>query len=225
METLTTEEQQIAALKKWWKENSSSIITGIILGLAVLFGVKAWNAWQDRIAREASDIYAVMTGALQNGNQQLVADKAGMLIADYSNTPYAALAALALARLRIEEGELEAAATQLQWVLDNGEADFVTSTARLRLARVRLAQGHPDEAEAVLGHAGSSGIAEALLAELQGDIHLARGNREEALAAYQRALASMTDDFGGRALLQLKHDELATGSATAAADSGPGAAR
>lgn len=214
METHVTEDQQLAELKKWWKENSSSIITGIILGFAILFGTKAWFAWQDNIAREASEIYAVMISALEGGKNQAVSEKAGMLIADYGNTPYAALAALALAKLRVEDGELEAAATQLQWALDNGDADFVRDTARLRLARVRLAQGQPDAAEAVLGQAGGSDTARALFAELRGDIYLARGDRDQALASYQRALAAMGEEFSGRALLQLKYDELAAVSDT-----------
>ena len=39
MDTLTTEEQQIDAIKQWWKENGSSIVTGVVLGLAVLLVV------------------------------------------------------------------------------------------------------------------------------------------------------------------------------------------
>jgi predicted negative regulator of RcsB-dependent stress response len=214
METNVTEDQQLAELKKWWKENSSSIITGIILGLAILFGTKAWFAWQENIASEASEIYAVMISALEGGKNQAVSEKAGMLIADYGNTPYAALAALALAKLRVEDGELEAAATQLQWALDNGDADFVRDTVRLRLARVRLAQGQLDAAEAVLGQAGSSDTATVLFAELRGDIYMARGDRDQALASYQRALAAMGEEFSGRALLQLKYDELAAVSDT-----------
>jgi predicted negative regulator of RcsB-dependent stress response len=222
MDTHVTEEQQIAALKQWWKSNSSSIITGLILGLAILFGSKAWFAWQDRIAGQASEVYSIMINALENGNNRAVTEKAGMLIGDYSSTPYAALAAMALASLHIQEGELEAAANQLQWVLDNGGTDFVRDTARLRLARVKLAQGHPDDAESVLGKAGSSSVAEVLFAELQGDIHLARGDRDKALAAYQRALAIADEDFTGRTMLQLKYDELASGGAieTGAATTG-----
>ena len=219
MDTHVTEEQQLAALKQWWKTNSSSIITGLILGLAVLFGAKAWYAWQDRVASQASDVYSVMINALQNGNNQAVSEKAGTLISDYSSTPYAALAALALAGLRVQDGELEAAATQLQWVLDNGGADFVRDTARLRLARVKLAQGQPDAAESILGSAGSSNDAEILFAELRGDIYLARGDRDQAMASYQRALAITGEEFSGRALLQLKYDELAAGGTAA-----PGAA-
>jgi predicted negative regulator of RcsB-dependent stress response len=225
METHVTEEQQIAALKQWWKSNSSSIVTGLILGFAILFGTKAWFAWQDRIARQASEVYSVMIYALENGNNQAVSEKAGMLIGDYSSTPYAALAALALASLRIQEGELDAAANQLQWVLDNGGTDFVRDTARLRLARVKLAQGKADEAEAVLGKAGSSNLAEVLFAELQGDIHRARGDRDKALASYQRALAITAEGFTGRALLQLKHDELAASIATSTEAATTGAAQ
>lgn len=225
MDPHVTEEQQIVALKQWWKTNSSSIITGLILGLAILFGTKAWYAWQDRVAQQASDIYAVMINALQNGNNQAVSEKAGTLIGDYSSTPYAAMAALALAGLRVQEGELEAAATQLQWALDNGDADFVRDTARLRLARVQLAQGKLDAAESVLGSAGSSNDAEVLFAELRGDIYLARGDRDQAMASYQRALAITDENFTGRALLQLKYDELAAGSAATPEDPATGAAQ
>ena len=94
-----TEEQQIEALKKWWKENGSSIITGLLLGLAILFGAKSWFAYQERTAENASNIYATLMTALNSGDYGVVTQKAGMLIADYSGTPYASMAALAVARL------------------------------------------------------------------------------------------------------------------------------
>ena len=46
-----TEEQQIAALKKWWSENSTSIIVGVALGLAGVFGGKAWIGYQQGCLR------------------------------------------------------------------------------------------------------------------------------------------------------------------------------
>ena len=70
MDTLTTEEQQLAAIKQWWKENGSSIVTGVVLGLAVLFGTRAWFAYQDRNAQSASNVFAVMMNALQSGDEQ-----------------------------------------------------------------------------------------------------------------------------------------------------------
>jgi predicted negative regulator of RcsB-dependent stress response len=228
MVTNATEEQQLAALKEWWKGNGSAIITGVILGLAAMFSTKAWFAWQERIARNASDVFVEMNVALEGGNNQVAAERAGILIADFSNTSYAAFAALALARMRTEENTLDAAATQLQWAVDHGKEDFIRDVARLRLARVKLAQGDADAAQAVLGQAGQSKDALVLYEELRGDIELARGNRVAAQAAYAQALAVMGNEYPGRPLLQLKHDDVAAAGAAgtpAAADVTAGSAQ
>jgi predicted negative regulator of RcsB-dependent stress response len=206
METHVTEEQQLAAIKKWWEANGSSIITGVILGLAVLFAGKAWLAWRQNIAQQASDIYTTMMASLQQHDSLTTAERAGTLISDYSSTPYAALAALAISRLRIEEGALEAAQTQLQWVIDNADADYMRTIARLRLARVKLALQDTAGAEAALDGAGPAADSDVMFAELRGDIHSARGELEQAASAYQQALSVMGADYPGSHLLQLKHD-------------------
>jgi predicted negative regulator of RcsB-dependent stress response len=216
MDTLTTEEQQIAAIKQWWKENGSSIVTGVVLGLAVLFGGKAWFAYQERNAQSASNIFAVMMNALQNGDALNAGEKAGMLLADYGSTPYAALGALALARVRVEEGQLDAARAQLQWVLDNSDSEVFRDIASLRLARVLIASGDLDAATAIAGKAPSDGAFEALFAEVRGDIQRSRGDLVAASAAYQQALAAMPGDSQQRELLQLKYaDTLAASDAAA----------
>jgi predicted negative regulator of RcsB-dependent stress response len=216
MDTLTTEEQQIAAIKQWWKENGSSIVTGVVLGLAVLFGGKAWFAYQERNAQSASNIFAVMMNALQNGDVLNAGEKAGMLLADYSSTPYAALGALALARVRVEEGQLDAARAQLQWVLDNSDSEVFRDIASLRLARVLIASGDLDAATAIAGKVPSDGAFEALFAEVRGDIQRSRGDLVAASAAYQQALAAMPGDSQQRELLQLKYaDTLAASDAAA----------
>lgn len=216
METHATEEQQLAAIKDWWKENGGSVVTGIVLGLAVLFGGKAWFAYQERNAQSASNIFAVMLGALQNGDALNAGEKAGMLLADYGNTPYAALGALALARIRLEEGQLEAARGQLQWVLDNSDSEIFRDIAGLRLARVLIASGELDAAAAIAGKVPSDGAFDALFAEVRGDILRARGDLVAASDAYQQALAAMPGDSQQRELLQLKYaDTLAASDAAA----------
>jgi len=205
METHVTEEQQLEAVKKWWQENGSSIITGVILGLAILFGVKAWLAWRENVAQQASDIYATMLSALRHEDSTATAERAGMLISEYSGTPYAALAALAIARVRVEENSLEAAQTQLQWVVDHAKTDYIRAIARLRLARVKLALKDTDGAEAVLNAAGPAVDTEVMFAELRGDIDSARGKPQQAADAYQKALSLMAADYPGSHLLQLKY--------------------
>jgi predicted negative regulator of RcsB-dependent stress response len=216
MDTLTTEEQQIAAIKQWWKENGSSIVTGVVLGLAVLFGGKAWFAYQGRTTQNASNVYAAMMRALQAGDALNTGEKAGMLLADYGSTPYAALGALALARIRLEEGETGPARGQLQWVLDNSDSEMFRDIARLRLARVLIADGELDAADAVIARAESGGAFDALFTEVRGDSQRARGDLAAASAAYQQALAAMPPGSQERELLQLKYaDALAAASSAA----------
>ena len=151
MDANETDEQRLEHIKDWWKENASSVITGLLLGLALLFGAKSWFAYQDRKSEEASNIYATMMSALSRGEEGLVNDRAGVLIGDYSSTPYATLAALALAKVKLEQGVPEAAHAQLQWALDNSGSEALRPLLRLRMARVMVAEGNPDGAQAQLG--------------------------------------------------------------------------
>ena len=201
-----TEEQQIAELKKWWGENGTSIIVGLALGLACVFGYRTWLAYQGNQAAQASAVYTVMLQGLERNDGQLVSERADLLITEFSSTPYAAFAALALAKIRSGEGDLEAAATQLRWVLDNGDAAVVMDTARLRLARVLLAQQQLDEAEALLQQPHSTAAFDGLYAEIAGDIYSARDNFAAASEAYQRALTATPANNPGYHMLQLKHE-------------------
>ena len=200
-----TEEQQIAELKKWWSDNGTSIIVGVALGLACVFGVRAWLAYQENVAGQASTVYTVMLQGLERDDVQLVSERADILITQYKATPYAALAALALAKIRVQEGDLEAAVTQLQWVLDNGDLDVLGDTTRLRLARVLIAQHKLDEAEALVQQPRSTTAFDNLYDEVSGDIYSARDNAAAASEAYQRALAATSSNNPGYQLLQLKY--------------------
>jgi len=212
MEVHATEEQQVEALKKWWKENASSIVTGLLLGLALLFGGKSWFAYQDRKAENASNIYATMMTALNSGEENLVTEKAAVLLADFTSTPYATLAALALAKIKLQQGELAAAHAQLQWALDHAGSDVIKQTVRLRLARVLLAEGDPDAAGALISQSQPEGEFAPLFGELRGDIAMARGNTSDARAEYAQALAGMKAEAPGRQLLQLKYDNTHPGT-------------
>jgi len=202
---MDTEDQQLEELKKWWKENGSSIITGVVLGLAILFGARAWFAWQERTAQQASAVYTVMMNDMQAGDVKAASDNAGVLIADFSSTPYATLAAMLLAKFRIEDNELDAARTQLQWALDNG-SDELRDTARVRLARLLISLEDYDTALGLLQEAEASVGQDGVLSELRGDIHNLRGEAQQAVDAYQEALLLMNLEYPGRHLVQLKFD-------------------
>jgi predicted negative regulator of RcsB-dependent stress response len=204
---METEDQQLEDLKKWWKENGSSIITGVVIGLAVLFGARSWFAWQERTAQNASVIYSVMMREAESGDASVASDNAATLIADFSGTPYASIAALLLARYRIEDNELDAARAQLQWVLDNESSDEIRTTASVRLARVLVSLADYDAALALLDAIEADGQ-QGLVSEVRGDIYTQRGDSQQAVDAYSEALLLLPANSPGRNIVLLKYDNV-----------------
>ena len=205
MDANLTDEERLEIIKKWWKENGSSIVTGVVLGLAVLFGSKAWFSYQETNAQTASNIYMTMIAALENGDAAAVAVKTDMLVMEHGSSPYATLAALAMAKIKIEAGELNDAQAQLRWVLDNSKSGIFRDTARLRLARVLIAMEDLDAAEALLQEPASGNAFDPLYTEVKGDVNVARGDIGAAHSAYQQALAETADGSPGRHMLELKY--------------------
>lgn len=204
---METEDQQLEDFKKWWKENGSSIITGVVLGLAVLFGTRSWFTWQERTAQNASVIYSVMMREAESGDASVASENAATLIADFSGTPYASIAALLLARYRIEDNELDAARSQLQWVLDNESSDEIRTTASVRLARVLVSLADYDGALALLDAIETDGQ-QGLVSEVRGDIYTLRGDSQQAVDAYSEALLLLPENSPGRNIVLLKYDNV-----------------
>ena len=216
MDVYKTDEEQGEALKRWLRENGVSLASGIMIGLAVLFGVRSWTEYGERKSEEASNLYVQFTGAAQQNLDEAIKHY-DTLIKDFASSEYAALASLQMAKLQLEKGDSAAARAQLQWALDHAQTAGVQHSARLRLARLLLSADEIDAADKLI-----AGINEpshtALYEELRGDIARARGKFEDAHAAYERALAAMPENLPGRALIEAKRDD--SGRATAAATAG-----
>ncbi len=182
------EEQELEDLKKWWSENGRSIVAGVVLGIAAIVGWRGWEGWQQSQAETASDLHQQAMQALEAGQRERLAALAGQLALDYAGTPYAALSGLALARLQVGEGDLDAAAVTLQRVVGDASGE-AAQVARLRLARVQIERGEADAALQVLADDFPLAFA-GLAAEVRGDAHFAAGDADAARAAYNQARAS-----------------------------------
>jgi predicted negative regulator of RcsB-dependent stress response len=211
VEVYTTEEQQVEAIKKWWRENKLSVIGGIIIGLGALWGGRTWLASQHHHAEQASYHYMTMMDQLSQGNPDEASQAGAQLLGQFSDTAYASLAALAMAKIKMDAGDLVAAKSHLRWALDNGKQESVKLTARLRMARILLAEGSADEALGILNQ-GNAGSFEAAYEELKGDIFVTKGDEGQAKAAYTRALAVMEPTAPSRQMLQMKLDDLGEGA-------------
>ncbi len=207
-----SEEEQLERLKDWWSRNGKFLIAGLVIGLAAVVGTRLWSDARNTAAEAASQQYERLLGMIEKGDFEQAEQTAGTLLTEYSATPYASLAKLMLARLNVEKGDLVAAAAFLRQVMDGAEQEEIRQIARLRLARVLLAEGKIDAAGSVIEGADSAIQADAEI--IRGDIYLAQGKSSEARAAYERA---MTLGAGNQRLLQMKLDDLALASGEAAA--------
>jgi len=200
-----TEEQQLEAIKKWWKENSSMVVTGVAVGVAAIFGWQYYQTEAIQHSEQASVLYEQVLILSENPakiNDQLAS--ANQLEADFSNTPYASLSALIIARQHIATGKIEKAQQQYQWVIDNATQDELKYLAKIRLSRLLLSDNKIDQTLALLNETYPESFKEMVL-ELKGDALLMQGNKAQAKAAYIEA--KMLSN-GSNRWLQLKIDDI-----------------
>ncbi|HEY5702754.1 MAG TPA: tetratricopeptide repeat protein [Gammaproteobacteria bacterium] len=205
MDVTRTEEEQIEALKKWWSDNGWALVGGVVIGLGAIFGWRGWQNHQALQAEAASDIYVDLVVEMREHRFEPARKFAEQLIQDYDSTSYALFATLMLAKIETEAGNTEAAIKHLQTVMNETGEDALKQIARVRLARLLLDSGKPDEALALL-EAGKPGKFSVAYQELKGDIYIQLGRKDDAHAAYQTALAAVKTNIKEGSLLQLKFD-------------------
>lgn len=207
MEEYLSEKEQWERLLAGLREQGPWIVAAVAL---VVAGFSGWHYWQARSERHAQAAAARYNQALEafsrddlNGGMKIADD----LVEHFSGTAYGDQADLAAARVQAEKQQYDQAAARLTHVLQTTADHGLGLIARLRLARVQLAQGKPDEAIKTVD-AVDAGAFAARYAELRGDALLAKGDRAGALKQYRSARATGGDTVDPQ-LLDLKIDELA----------------
>jgi predicted negative regulator of RcsB-dependent stress response len=205
LEQFSTEEQQAEALRKWLKENGPSILFGIGLGLAVMFGVNRWQAHKLSSAEEVSVQYAALQLSAQEGDTAAVLAQAERLRDDHPDSAYTVFAAFAAANIALKADQPDSAAAEreLRWASDHAQVEALQHIGRLRLARLLLFNGDAGAAKTLLNTQPAPAF-KALYNEIQGDIALAAGDTGSARSHYTLALAENTN----APLLQMKLDNL-----------------
>jgi predicted negative regulator of RcsB-dependent stress response len=196
VDSYRTEEEQVEALKRWWKENGRSTVLGVVLALGLGFGWQAWQSSREAAAAQASNLYQQMLAALAAEPQQGAGPARALALRvkdQHRGTTYAQLAALHLARMAVNSGDLAGAEEELRWVLAMADSGSdMQRIAQLRLARVVAARGEPDSALAMLADPDPAYAASYAMA--RGDILLGAGRDGEALEAFERAAATLDAD-------------------------------
>jgi predicted negative regulator of RcsB-dependent stress response len=137
---------------------------------------------------EASALYESVMRNVGDGKLEAAEDAAAQLYADYDSTTYPGQARLAMARLYMDRGRDEDAANTLRGVLDSSAGSQVKTIGRLRLARVLLYQGKPQDVVDLL----DGEIAEAFVArynDVLGDAYVDLERYDDAADAYEIAMS------------------------------------
>jgi predicted negative regulator of RcsB-dependent stress response len=211
-----SEREQAEQLRHWLRENWIWLAAGVALTLSGFYGYRWWEARRSERSVAAGERYSAMLDAISAGRRDEGIEIAAQVTGEYADTPYADQATLLLARLDVDAGNLAAAGNRLAKVAAESKDPDLRTVARLRLARVQLAEGRYDDALRSLDAVTTKSVAARVL-ELKGDVKLARGDKAAALDDWRRAEAAATADPASAAqvdmeLLRLKIDELGAGA-------------
>jgi predicted negative regulator of RcsB-dependent stress response len=190
-----SEEEQIEAFKQWWVDNGLKLVAAAVIAIGGTLSWQGWQGSQQEHAEQGSAIYSAMIDivttesdeTLSDEQQQQISASADQLKQQFADSGYAHLSALLNAKLAVDADNLDQAATELEWVLNNDPADDLKLLATLRLARVEAARGNASRALAMLEEQDAGKMTSAF-EEAKGDFHVALGHYEAAYSSYQAAI-------------------------------------
>jgi len=209
-----SEKEQWEQIRTWVRENGLWVVAGVALAAAGLQGWRWWQGHLDERGTRASAAYTRMIDALERGDRTQAFVRLGELERDHPSSPYADQGKLLAARVYVEGKELDKAAHELETVMNGSKDHELALVARVRLARVEIAEGKPDEALTTL-NAVEPGAFAARYHEVRGDAWYAKGDKAAALKEYRSAAGN--PDLGDAALLDLKIADLAADAPPASA--------
>lgn len=221
MEDYLSEKEQWEWVKTQARENAPAVILAIAIALAAVFGWRWWQAHVDARALAAGGKYLQMVQALEHGNRSEALVVLGELERDYRGSPYTDQAKLLAARVYVDDGELDRAAGELGVVAEHSKDHDLALIARVRLARVQIAQGNAERALATLGNPEQAGAFAGRYHEVRGDAYYTKGDKAAALREYRSAQSPGEGAEG--ALLELKIADLSSTAAAAAPAAKPAA--
>jgi len=198
-------EEQIDLLSVWW--DKYKYILGILLVASVIFivyrdySISSSNVNEFESARLYDDF---LSSTLTDKKT-----KAKEIIDLYSDTLYADFAALHLAKIGVEESNLEQAEQHLNWVIarsSSWDSKFnpVRSIAKLRLAKIFLEQDSP---QAALDLLKEEKTLTASLFEVRGDAERSLNQINKAKLSYLQAL-ELSNSQPIKSLISMKISDL-----------------
>ncbi len=201
------EQEQLDQLKHFWKQYGNLITWGLIVVLGAFAAWNGYHYWQRTQSVQAAAMYDEVERMARSGDIQKT-DRAFSEMKDrFASTTYAQQAALLVAKVSYEKGDVDAAKAALSWVVDKASDKGYAAIARLRLSGLLIEAKSYDDALKLLPSNGPEEFA-ALTADRRGDIYLAQGNNDQAKVEYRKAYQAFESRADYRRLVEVKLNAL-----------------
>lgn len=208
MSVYMTEAEQLEAIKKWWKRHNNIITIVLSVILLAISGYKYWNWHQEKVNQQASNAYEHMMLSFSNQDNKGVRAYANQLLSDYGDTVYSDAARLTLAKLYVLREKYPRAQQELEYVAAHSKMPVLQQVAQIRLARLLTAEKSYDKALDELAKVADTTYMP-VVNELRGDIYAAKGQYQEAVLSYRKAITEAQKHGMGNLFLEMKTNELA----------------
>ncbi len=207
MSIYMTEDEQVEAIKKWWKRYSTVVLISISVVMLMVSGVRYWSWHQQKLSQQASGTYEHMMMAFSNQDNKTVHAYANQLLHNYGRTVYADAARLTLAKMYVQDENFPKARQALSKVAKDSKAPILQQTAKIRLARLLIAEKSYDAALSELALVNDVSFLP-IVNELKGDIYVAQKQYALAESAYRAALNEVQAKGLGNVFLEMKANDV-----------------
>lgn len=200
------EQEQLAELKHFWNTYGNLISWVLIVVLGAYAAWNGWNYWQRQQATQAAALYDEVERSVASRDVLRMQRSLGDMQDRFASSMQAQQATQLVAKAFADQGKTTEAKAAWGWLVQKASDPAYADVARLRLASQAMQDKQYDQALEQLK--GVSEAMQGLAADMQGDVLQLQGKQAEAVAAYQKAWATMPQNTQYRRLLQAKLNAL-----------------
>jgi predicted negative regulator of RcsB-dependent stress response len=213
---LYDEHEQSERVRGWLRENGAALVIGVVLAIGGIFGFRQWQGYQAGQGVLASDFYTAIQQEIEAESLDGAREQLQRMLEAVGDHAYADLGTMLLAGAEVEAGETAEARTHYSQLLERVTGTALEPLVRLRLARLEASVEQADAGLALLSGDAPVGF-ESLWLETRGDLLAGLGRTDEALEAYDAAVAQLEGEGNSARLVQVKLDALRSASGSSEA--------
>lgn len=208
MSVYMTEEEQLQAIKKWWLRFNTPILVLLSVIMLSAAGYRYWNWHHEKILTQASAVYERLMVSFSEHKNKEIRSYANQLIKNYGQTVYADAARMTLVKIYVAKDKDDKAKQLLEDVVIHSQVPAFKQIAKIRIARLLVAQKSFDQALNQLAVVDDNAYM-TIVNELKGDIFVEKGEYQQAIQSYKQAISEAKTHGIGNLFLEMKTNELA----------------